>query len=227
MRWQGRLQAHTCCPLCQTSPGIEGLAGACWWCLCTRNALLCVQDLPRTFPHNSWVAGGDGKSALRRVLLAFSVHKPEVGYCQSMNYVAAMLLLGMDLDEEKAFWAMVALIDDNGGPSTKRACIDESLIGTLLPVLRTPDSCPTGLLLLVEHADLLSTGSCHRCKTPWLSAQPRLPAIVEHGGAADLMHASRQWPGGQAKPPVLQAFCTTTCMQPTWSAHMLRCVPWR
>eukprot|EP00891_Asterochloris_glomerata_P005168 jgi/Astpho2/5168/Aster-04752 len=71
-------------------------------------------DLPRTFPHNSWVAGGDGKSALRRVLLAFSVHKPEVGYCQSMNYVAAMLLLGMDLDEEKAFWAMVALIDDNG-----------------------------------------------------------------------------------------------------------------
>ena len=50
-----------------------------------------------------------------------SVHKPEVGYCQSMNYVAAMLLLGMDLDEEKAFWAMVALIDDNGGPHREAA----------------------------------------------------------------------------------------------------------
>ena len=80
-----------------------------------------MQDLPRTFPHNSWVASDDGKSALRRVLLAFSVHKPEVGYCQSMNYVAAMLLLGMDLDEEKAFWAMVALIDDNGGRHQKAA----------------------------------------------------------------------------------------------------------
>ena len=55
------------------------------------------------------------------MLLAFSVHEPEVGYCQSMNYVAAMLLLGMDLDEEKAFWAMVALIDDNGGPHQKAA----------------------------------------------------------------------------------------------------------
>ena len=80
-----------------------------------------MQDLPRTFPHNSWVASEDGKSALRRVLLAFSVHKPEVGYCQSMNYVAAMLLLGMDLNEEQAFWAMVALIDDNGGPHWKPA----------------------------------------------------------------------------------------------------------
>lgn len=31
-----------------------------------------------------------------------------------MNYVAAMLLLCLDLSEERAFWVMVALIDDNG-----------------------------------------------------------------------------------------------------------------
>ena len=74
----------------------------------------CLQDLPRTFPANAWVGSPEGQAALRHVLLAFSVHKPDVGYCQSMNYVAAMLLLCLDLSEERAFWVMVALIDDNG-----------------------------------------------------------------------------------------------------------------
>ena len=73
-----------------------------------------AQDLPRTFPLNAWVGSAEGQGALRHVLLAFSVHKPDVGYCQSMNYVAAMLLLCLDLSEERAFWVMVALIDDNG-----------------------------------------------------------------------------------------------------------------
>ena len=31
-----------------------------------------------------------------------------------MNYIAAMLLLCLELSEERAFWVMVALIDDNG-----------------------------------------------------------------------------------------------------------------
>lgn len=77
-------------------------------------SVLVVQDLPRTFPANAWVGSAEGQSALRNVLLAFSVHKPDVGYCQSMNYLAAMLLLCLDLSEERAFWVMVALIDDNG-----------------------------------------------------------------------------------------------------------------
>lgn len=76
--------------------------------------VLVAQDLPRTFPSNAWVGSAEGQSALRNVLLAFSVHKPDVGYCQSMNYLAAMLLLCLDLAEERAFWVMVALIDDNG-----------------------------------------------------------------------------------------------------------------
>ena len=75
---------------------------------------LCLQDLPRTFPANAWVNSAEGQAALRRVLLAFSVHKPDVGYCQSMNYLAGMLLLCLDLAEERAFWVIVALIDDNG-----------------------------------------------------------------------------------------------------------------
>ena len=68
-----------------------------------------------------------------------------------MNYVAAMLLLGMDLDEEKAFWAMVALIDDNGGPHQK-----------LLLVLHTLTHAQLGCCFW-EHADHLSTHSCCQC----------------------------------------------------------------
>ena len=52
---------------------------------------------------------------LRRVLLAFSVQNPRIGYCQSMNFLAAALLLALDRSEEKAFWVLVCLIDDGGG----------------------------------------------------------------------------------------------------------------
>ncbi|KAL4443069.1 hypothetical protein ABPG77_008560 [Micractinium sp. CCAP 211/92] len=70
-------------------------------------------DVPRTFPTNGWVQSEAGQSALRHVLRAFAHHNPRVGYCQSMNYVAAMLLLVLGRDEEDAFWVLASLIDDN------------------------------------------------------------------------------------------------------------------
>ncbi|KAK9492147.1 hypothetical protein V1508DRAFT_440200 [Lipomyces doorenjongii] len=45
--------------------------------------------------------------ALRRVLLAFSLYVPKTGYCQSLNFVAGLLLLFME--EEKAFWMLVII----------------------------------------------------------------------------------------------------------------------
>ncbi len=73
-----------------------------------------MQDLPRTFPSNQFMATTEGQAALGRVLLALSVHKPDIGYCQSMNYIAALLLVVLERNEESAFWAMVSLIDDDG-----------------------------------------------------------------------------------------------------------------
>ena len=46
--------------------------------------------------------------SLRALLGAISLYSPEVGYCQGMNYVAAMLL--RVLPEERAFWVMVGLM---------------------------------------------------------------------------------------------------------------------
>ena len=75
------------------------------------------QDLGRTFPSNAWVSTAEGLAALRRVLLAFSAHSPRIGYCQSMNFLAAALLLALGRAEDSAFWVLVCLIDDGGGPS--------------------------------------------------------------------------------------------------------------
>lgn len=79
-----------------------------------RISSLPLQDLPRTFPSNDWVATEEGQAALGRVLLAFSVHKPQIGYCQGMNYITATLLLALERNEENTFWLLVSLIDDGG-----------------------------------------------------------------------------------------------------------------
>ena len=68
-----------------------------------------VQDLPRTFPGHP-ALDDDGRNALRRLLTAYARHNPSVGYCQAMNFFAALLLLLMP--EENAFWALIGLIDD-------------------------------------------------------------------------------------------------------------------
>ncbi|KAF7562670.1 hypothetical protein G7046_g1490 [Stylonectria norvegica] len=44
-------------------------------------------------------------TSLRRVLHAFSVYNPRIGYCQSLNFLAGMLLLFVET-EEQTFWLL-------------------------------------------------------------------------------------------------------------------------
>ncbi|KAK9806629.1 hypothetical protein WJX73_002174 [Symbiochloris irregularis] len=67
------------------------------------------KDLHRTFPGHP-VMDKTGRSALRRILLAYSLHNPDVGYCQGMNFVAGALLLFMA--EEDAFWCLAIIAED-------------------------------------------------------------------------------------------------------------------
>lgn len=74
------------------------------------------RDLHRTFPDNIHFKSdlrSSGSSApdelpllssLRRVLRAYALHNPRIGYCQSLNFLAGLLLLF--LSEEKAFWML-------------------------------------------------------------------------------------------------------------------------
>ena len=74
---------------------------------------LIERDLHRTFPDNIRFKpdsqGVDGNettllTSLRRVLRAFALHSPKIGYCQSLNFIAGLLLLF--LPEEKTFWML-------------------------------------------------------------------------------------------------------------------------
>ncbi|QLQ80863.1 hypothetical protein HG537_0E02180 [Torulaspora globosa] len=72
------------------------------------------RDLHRTFPDNIHFQREKFQDdepimirSLRRVLVAFSWYNPKIGYCQSMNFLAGLLLLF--LDEERAFWMLVII----------------------------------------------------------------------------------------------------------------------
>lgn len=95
---------------------------------------LIERDLNRTFPDNikfkpdpsiSADVGKDNRNStqtiiapetpilqsLRRLLQAFSIYNPRIGYCQSLNYIAGLLLLFTD-DEEKSFWLLNTITRD-------------------------------------------------------------------------------------------------------------------
>ncbi|XP_078091984.1 USP6 N-terminal-like protein isoform X2 [Mustelus asterias] len=54
---------------------------------------------------------GVKQQALFHVLAAYSMYNTEVGYCQGMSQITALLL--MYLNEEDAFWALVRLLSDS------------------------------------------------------------------------------------------------------------------
>ena len=69
------------------------------------------KDLARTFPDipEFKEPGSSGKNRLYNVLKAYSEYDIKVGYCQGLNYVAAMLLLYID-KEELAFFTLVHIM---------------------------------------------------------------------------------------------------------------------
>lgn len=67
------------------------------------------KDLLRTFPEDPrFHRGGALEGPLRRVLRCYAVANPSVGYCQSLNFLAG-LVLQVEADEERAFWILTAL----------------------------------------------------------------------------------------------------------------------
>jgi hypothetical protein len=79
------------------------------------------KDLHRTFPENIHFAcdlqcDSDTSTMnpklqkLQRILCAFSIYSPQIGYCQSLNFLTGFLLLFED--EEQVFWMLVTIVHD-------------------------------------------------------------------------------------------------------------------
>lgn len=56
-----------------------------------------------------------GQRLLSHVLNAYAFYNETVGYCQGMSFLAAMLLMVMEGEEEKVFWSLCAIMDSQGG----------------------------------------------------------------------------------------------------------------
>ena len=82
-------------------------------------------DLPRTCPKHpafecmnpeeddeSKQIVGPGRTAIGNVLRAYAARNNELGYLQSMNFLAAMLYLVLDGDEDRMFWMLTTIVED-------------------------------------------------------------------------------------------------------------------
>lgn len=88
---------HECMFPQQGPPGLQ--VGSFTWSplqLAPFHAVLVLQDILHTFANHPWLEEPDGQAAVKRVLAAYSVHNPEVGYCRSMNHIVALLLVALN-----------------------------------------------------------------------------------------------------------------------------------
>ncbi|XP_051989122.1 TBC1 domain family member 10B-like [Xyrauchen texanus] len=69
------------------------------------------KDLHRQFPFHEMFAarGGYGQQDLFRILKAYTIYRPDEGYCQAQAPVAAVLL--MHMPAEQAFWCLVQICE--------------------------------------------------------------------------------------------------------------------
>jgi hypothetical protein len=153
------------------------------------------KDLHRTFPDNAkfkppryaeddYTPADEPPiiSSLRRVLRAFALYNPRIGYCQSLNFLAGLLLLFLD-NEEKAFW-LLNVITRVYLPGTHDMSLEGSKVdlGVLIAALK--DALPqVWKMIAAEEADTTAPSSAAKRtkskRTKDVAGDPnRLPPIT-------------------------------------------------
>ncbi|KAJ5092866.1 hypothetical protein N7456_008727 [Penicillium angulare] len=109
--------------------------------------------------------------SLRRVLYAFALHNPKVGYTQSLNFITGMFLLF--LPEEKAFW-MLHIVTSEYLPGTHEISLEGANIDLWILMVLLRDTMPA---VYTKIASMEGTPS-GRGKLPALTVNSRLPDIT-------------------------------------------------
>ncbi|PSN72006.1 RabGAP/TBC, partial [Corynespora cassiicola Philippines] len=126
------------------------------------------RDLDRTFPDNIHFRpdptpnSPDGKpeseppliSNLREVLSCFALHNPSIGYCQSLNFIAGLLLLFLKQDNERVF-VLLMIITQHHLPGAHARSLANTEVNVLMMLIR--DYLPK-VWNSINDTDLVNSG---------------------------------------------------------------------
>ena len=67
------------------------------------------RDIDRTYPDHDFFRSTNGQESLFNMMKAYSIHDPEVGYCQGSAFICGLLLI-QSIPEEEAFSIFVQIM---------------------------------------------------------------------------------------------------------------------
>ena len=98
--------------------------------------LTIAKDVHRTLPTVEALHSDEAVRKLTQMLFAYALRDPEtVGYCQSMNLIAAFLLIQLEMNEEDAFWLLCRMVERHVGYYAQSMCglkVDQNVATDLI-----------------------------------------------------------------------------------------------